>query len=129
MKKCLKVLTILSLIFLLVACATIKEKWDKLSPQEQNRLILNGIQKSFNDLFIQARDYVVANPKYEKDWTTKILPAFNVANRALKQVILESMEPSSNLTDLLKKITPLAADVKLLLKEIGFDPTKFLTNI
>jgi hypothetical protein len=119
-----KNLLIAAFCFLLTACyftgcATIQKQWNTLTPQEQNRLILNGIQKELNNLFLDAESYVNANPQYEKEWVDKILPAFNLANKTLRFVIVRNMTQSSSLADLLKQIQPLINDVKILLKGIG----------
>jgi len=112
---------------LLTGCASIQKQWNTLTPQEQNRLVLNGIQKELNNLFADAQAYIHTNPKYEKEWVDKILPAFNLANKALKFTIVQCMTQPASLTDLLNQLQPLINDVKILLKGIGFKlPFSFL---
>jgi hypothetical protein len=68
---------------LVVACAGLQEKWNKLTPNEQARVIVGGFQKTMSSLFDTGKAYVAANPSKQVIWKTKAVPAFDAANQAI----------------------------------------------
>lgn len=70
-------------VFLLVGCAGIQEKWNNLNSDEKARIILNDLQSQLNTLFDTGKAFVVANPQHTATWKTKIIPAFDLANKSL----------------------------------------------
>ena len=75
-------------IVLMVGCAGIQEKWGALTPDEKGRIIISDLQGQLDNAFNQGKAYVVAKPELQTQWKTKIIPAFDVANKALASVIV-----------------------------------------
>jgi len=87
MKK--RVLIPLLLIVFLSGCAffqTVQEKWDKMTPDEQARVVLAGLQKQLGTKFDEAKILVDANPSYKPVWKSKVVPAFDKANKTLAKI-------------------------------------------
>jgi type II secretory pathway component PulK len=85
------VLSMFLLSSLLSGCSlfqstTVQESWNKLTPDEQARVIVGGLQKNLDQKFDEAKAIVVANPQYQDLWKTKIVPAFDKANKNLKSI-------------------------------------------
>jgi len=84
-----RVLIPLLLIVFLSGCAffqTVQEKWDKMTPDEQARVVLSGLQKQLGTKFDEAKAIVDANPAYKPIWKGKVLPAFDKANLTLAKI-------------------------------------------
>lgn len=81
-----KFLVFLALI-VLVACAGIQAKWNALTPDEKARIILNDFQGQLDNAFTQGKAYVTAKPELQVKWKTQIIPAFDVANKAIASAI------------------------------------------
>jgi hypothetical protein len=98
MRKLQVVFVSLVLLVALASCAGIQEKWNQLTPDEQARVILNGLQEQLNIAFDQAKIQIGNKP----EWKTKVVPAFKIANEALAKVYAlaktQSITPSSVLT-------------------------------
>ncbi len=87
--KSAKVLVLFLIIMaFLVSCAGLQEKWNALTPDQKARIVIDDIQSQLDTLFTQSKGYVLANPKYQDQWKTKIVPAFDTANKALASVII-----------------------------------------
>jgi len=71
----------------LVACATTQEKWNKLTPNEKARIVIGDIQGQLNGAFDSAKLQI----GYKPEWKTKVVPAFDVANKALADVGVDAM--------------------------------------
>lgn len=78
---------VMVLFLSLVACAGVQEKWNKLTPDEKARIVIGDIQGQLDNFFTTGKAYVTANPKYQDKWKKEIVPAFDVANKALAGVI------------------------------------------
>lgn len=82
MKRAKVILLAVVLLLALVSCAGIQEKWNKLTPNEQARIILNGLQDQLTIAFDQCK--VQIGNKLE--WKTKVVPAFDIANKSIAKV-------------------------------------------
>ena len=82
-----KVLVGLLGLMLLVSCAGLQAKWAALTPDEKARIVISDLQGQLDNGFTQGKAYVIANPKYQDVWKSKIVPAFSVANQSLASVI------------------------------------------
>lgn len=83
--KRLAVVTLL--IVMLVSCtALLQEQWNNLSPTDQAKVVISGLQDQLNDNWRIAKTYVDARPTdvdLQATWKVSIVPAFDVANKAL----------------------------------------------
>jgi len=77
----------LLLVLVLLSCAGLQEKWNALTPDQKARIVINDIQGQLDNSFTQGKAYVAANPKYSEKWKKEIVPAFDVANKALASAI------------------------------------------
>ncbi len=75
-----------SIILIVSGCASTKASWDKLTPDEQARVVVSGMQKQLDTLFEVGLDYVVVHPQYKDKWWKEILPAFDKANKMLRTI-------------------------------------------
>ena len=82
-----RVVLVLSVFLFLVSCAGVQEKWNALTPDQKARIIVNDLQDQLTHAFDTGKAYVTANPKYQDKWKAEIVPAFDVANKALASVI------------------------------------------
>jgi len=82
MRKFSSVLLVACLL-LLAACAGVQEKWDKLTPDEQARVVINNLQGQLENAFVSAKTQIGTKP----EWKTKAVPAFDLANKTLARVI------------------------------------------
>lgn len=90
-KKVSMAAVVLMTMFLLASCSmfqqqTIQESWNKLTPDEQARVVVGGLQKNLNQKFDEGKAIVVANPQHQALWKGQIVPAFDKANKTLKSV-------------------------------------------
>lgn len=86
-------------VLLLVGCAgfaNLQEKWNALTPDAKARIIISDFQGQLNNLFTQGKAYIAANPSKEGEWKSKVVPAFDKANKSLGLVI--SIGKTSTLT-------------------------------
>lgn len=82
------------LLMFLVSCASMKDRWDNLTPQEQAQIVLNGLQDQLNLWFDAGKSFVATDPiKYKQEWKTKIVPLFDVANQAIKDAVVYKKSP------------------------------------
>jgi hypothetical protein len=70
------------LLACLVSCAGLQAKWNALTPNEQARIILNGLQDQLTIAFDQAKLQIGTKP----EWKTKVVPAFDIANKSLAKM-------------------------------------------
>lgn len=67
--------------------STLQEQWNKRTPDEQARIIVNGLQEQLDGAFDTGKAFVTANPKYQGKWLKEIVPAFKLANETLADVM------------------------------------------
>lgn len=109
----------LFLVLLLVACAyfqDIQKKWNELTPDEQARVIINGLQDQLDVAFDQAKLQIGNKP----EWKTKVVPAFDVANKTLGDVIAIGKTGSITPELVYSKIGNLVVNALALAKQYGW---------
>jgi hypothetical protein len=78
-------------LVLLAGCATmtnLQTSWNKLTPNDKARVVVGGFQDQLNNLFDLGRVYVLAHPEKAEQWKTKVIPAFDTANKSLRTYII-----------------------------------------
>lgn len=83
----LRILSVLLVFLLAASCAGLQEKWNALTPDQKARIIINDLQEQLTTAFDQGKAYVTAKPQYQAKWKSEIIPAFDVANKALADAI------------------------------------------
>ena len=80
----------LSVILLasLVSCVGLQEKWGALTPDQKAQVIIGDIQGQLTNAFNTGKAYIATKPEYQEKWKTQIVPAFDIANKALASVIV-----------------------------------------
>jgi hypothetical protein len=92
-KRYQSLLLVLALL-LSVGCAGLQANWNKLTPDERARVILRGFQKQLDNAFDTTKAFVATNPaKYQVDWKLKVVPAFDVANGAIRAATTAKYAP------------------------------------
>jgi hypothetical protein len=72
----------------LLSCAGLQAKWSALTPDEKARIVINDLQGQLDNAFTQGKAYIAVTPTAQAQWRTQIVPAFDVANKALASIIL-----------------------------------------
>ena len=80
---------IITLMFLLVGCATLQQRWSMATEDERARLVLFGFQKSLKTTLQTGIDYVAIHPEKRADWQKKIIPMFDATNKILLDLLLK----------------------------------------
>lgn len=107
-------------LLMLIACATLQQQWSKLTPDQKARIILNGLQDELSTAFDSGKAYVQANPKYRDVWKQKIVPAFNMANKAVASALKLANRGKMTDTEVYSTVQPLVTSTVSLLTSIGW---------
>jgi len=83
MKQKLQWFLVTVLMLTLLSCTTTQEKWNELTPDEKARIIIGDIQAQLDGAFDSAKLQIGHKP----EWKTKAVPAFDMANKAIADVI------------------------------------------
>lgn len=117
MRKHLPIVAVLvAAVFLFAGCAA----WDALSPDEKARATVDMMQIQLEETFDQAKAYVELHPEYADVWKAKVVPAFDLANKALADAIELAQKEQITPADIRAKVNPLVNRVIIYLHEIGF---------
>lgn len=108
------VMMFLVLVFI-IGCANLQQKWNNLTDDEQGRVILNGLQDQLDIWFDAGKAFVKDNPTYQTEWQTKVIPSFDVANKAVGQALLSKTTPDT----IYMKIAPQVSKVIEMLRVWG----------
>lgn len=117
-KKLLIILTVALMLFL-VSCANVQEKWNTLTPDEQARIVVDGIRVQLDTTFSQGKDYIAANPQYKDVWVKSILPGFETAYAVLYNTALLASSGNISPAEVYARVQPSVDSVIGLLVQIG----------
>lgn len=120
MKRRLLVMPII--LMLLVGCVTmsnLQAKWNSLTQDQKARIVINDLQGQLTNLFDQGKLYVTANPTKQTEWKTKVIPAFDVANKALGDVIALGRTQLLTPDLIYARVQPRVNEVLTLLVKLG----------
>jgi len=104
---------------MVVSCTGVQEKWNALTPDEKARVVVSDIQAQLNTLFDTGKAYVTANPKYQEKWKGQIVPAFDVANKALASSMILAKAGKITPDQVYAQVQPVLNSVITLLVSIG----------
>ena len=71
------------LMFMIMGCVGLQQKWEQLTPDEKARVILADMQGQLKNMFQLGKAYVEANPDKRAMWQKQVLPAIEASNRAI----------------------------------------------
>jgi ABC-type Fe3+-hydroxamate transport system substrate-binding protein len=117
-----KICMIAVLIMALVGCATVanlQTAWNKLTPNDKARIVVGGFQDQLNNLFALGKSYVASHPEKATEWKTKVIPAFDTANKSLRGYIVAIGMGTATPEAVFKEIPPLIVSVVTLLQAMG----------
>lgn len=109
----ISVLMVLVLI-VLAACAG-----QQLTKDQEARIALNAAQQNLATLFDTGKAYATANPTFQANWKAKVVPAFDVANKAVASALELAKKGQYTPADVQAKVMPLVNSVIALLGQYG----------
>lgn len=118
----------LALALSLSACAgmtpraagpSLQDQWSKLTPDQQARVVIGGLQKQLDLQFDQAKVIVAANPQYAPVWKSEIVPLFDKANKALKALAETAITVQLTPEAVYAKMQPMINELAIKLMSIG----------
>lgn len=84
----------IQVMVILAACASIQDQWNTKTPDEQGRIVINGLQKQLDNALDLCIAYVKVHPELKERWQKEGVPAFDVANEAFKTAIIFKYAPA-----------------------------------
>jgi hypothetical protein len=90
MRKARLLIIPILLACMLISCAAlqnVQDKWNLLTPEQKAQIVISDLQGQLDNAFTQSKVMVMAKPELVDKWKTQIVPAFDVANKALASVI------------------------------------------
>lgn len=90
----LKRYLLLLVCLVLISCAGAQTAYNNLTPEQQTIVRIDFFQSQLNLLFDQGKAFVTANPQYQVTWKTKVIPAFDTANKILRGLIINAKNPN-----------------------------------
>ncbi len=108
---------LLSLV--LLACFSCATTTVQLTKDQEARILLNGIQVNLSTLFDTAKALVVASPKYQDVWKNKVNPAFDLANKTVKDALDLAKKGQYTPADIQAKVNPFITRLIVLLAQEG----------
>ena len=115
MKRQLQISVILLLVIVLAGCAA----WQAMTTDQKARWTMDLFQVQLEELWDQGKAYLAEHPEYEEDWKRHIAPAFDIANRSLKEAMDMAQAEDLTVAQIRAKIQPLVNDVMAHLTRIG----------
>ena len=117
----IKLLSVLAVALLVVAActATVQEQWDALASADQAKIILSQMQDQLTDNFRIAKEYIAARPQHDAVWKAEIVPAFDLANKAIKSALNLVAEGTITPDKVYTEVMPLVKIVLTKLVAIG----------
>ncbi len=102
-------------LVVLAACASMQDQWNAKTPDEQGRIVVNGLQKQFDNALDQCIAYVKAHPELKARWQKEVLPAFDLVNLGFKVAITYKYTPEK----VYGEVQPLLTKALALARGIG----------
>ena len=75
------------LMFMIMGCVGLQQKWEQLTPDEKARVILADMQGQLKNMFEVGKAYVESNPDKRGLWQKNGLPAIEAANMAIGKLL------------------------------------------
>jgi len=128
--KVSSILLLIASLFLfpmIQSCATMgttgqpsfQDQWNKLTPDQKARIVINGLQKQLDQQFDQVKLYIGSNPQYSAVWKFEIVPMFDKTNKAIKAIVDTAMVMQLTPEMVYAKIQPMINELAIKLISIG----------
>jgi len=118
-KRAVLVLILIITVGALIGCSNLAQKWGTLTSDQKARVVLADLQSQLTNLFDTGEKYVLAHPEKRALWIEKVVPAFKVANDALKVSINLAKQGNITPSKVYAEIQPLIDSVQNLLVALG----------
>jgi len=118
-KRAVLVLILIITVGALIGCSNLAQKWGTLTSDQKARVVLADLQSQLTNLFDTGEKYVLAHPEKRTLWIEKVVPAFKVANDALKVSINLAKQGNITPSKVYAEIQPLIDSVQNLLVALG----------
>jgi hypothetical protein len=86
---------------------------------DKARIVVGGFQDQLNTLFDVGKSYVASHPDKVIEWKTKVIPAFDTANKSLRGYIVAIGMGTATPEAIFKEIPPLIISVVGLMQAMG----------
>lgn len=118
------------------ACGTIgtagqpnmQQQWNSLSPDQQARVIIGGLQKELGRQFDQGKAIVTLKPEYAPVWKSEIVPLFDKANKTLRTLELTGSAIQLTPEAVYTKMQPIISELAIKLISIGMQKGGFING-
>jgi hypothetical protein len=110
---------VLVALVLLAGCASVQTSWNNLSTDEKARIVVGDLQTQLSNAFDTGKAYVTANPSKQAEWKAKVIPAFDVANKALASAATLAKEGKTTPDAVYAQVQPLLNAVIAALKSMS----------
>jgi len=109
-----KMLLIILAVAIIAGCASVP-----LTPEQQAQSAISKTQGQLNVMFDAAKSYYDSKPDKKDEWVNKVVPAFDVVNKALYKLSISYKEGNVSATDLIKQAASLQNEIEVLLIGLG----------
>ena len=113
-------ISLLLILLFLFACTTVQTDYNKLTLDEKVRFKIGVAQSQLETLFDSGKSYVNIHPEYQVTWKTKVIPAFDTANKTLRTIILMEQQGTITPETIDSQMNPLIDSITNLLLGIGW---------
>ena len=123
MKK-VKVTLVLVLCMAMLSCSSltqIKANWTTMKSDEKARVVCEFLQTELGTLFDSGKAYVTAHPDTQAVWKAKVVPAFDIANKALAGYMVQAKADKVTFIDVVSGMLPLLNPITSALSGWGID--------
>lgn len=110
---------IVVLLIFMVGCAGLMEKWKALTPDQKARVTIDFLQDQLDGHLEMSIAYVRAHPELEERWKAEGVPAFDLANKAIKDVIDLGQEEELTPEIVKAKVVPLINRIISFMVKVG----------
>lgn len=111
-------ISLLLILLFLFACTTVQTDYNKLTLDEKVRFKIGIAQSQLETLFDSGKSYVTTHPESQVIWKTKVIPAFDTANKTLRTII--SMQGTITPETIDAQMNPLIDSITNLLLDMGW---------
>jgi len=118
-KTALMCILLIALIVVFSGCSLLSG----LTRDEKARLITDGWQETLGDLWTEGKAYIAEHPQHQELWKEKVVPAFDIANTTLKDIIDLAQKEDITPQEVEDMMGPLLKKIYGYMAQLGIDLT------